>query len=464
MDATVFREYDIRGVVGRDFDGDDFERIGRALGALFQEAGERQAVVGRDNRPSSEDLARRLIAGLTATGVDVWDVGLVSTPAFYFARHHLRCSAGAMVTASHNPPEYNGLKVGLGEGTWHGEEIQRVRERLAGPFPHGDGAVQRVDVMRPYVADLLARIELGPRRLKVVVDAGHGAAGPAAEAALTALPVAAVFLGTVPDGRYPLHHPDPSEPANLAYLSGMVRREAADVGIAFDGDGDRLGVVDEKGRAVPADRVMLLFWEEVLRSHPGAEALIEVKCSQVLYDAVAALGGRPRFFRTGHSLIKAEMRAKGLLFAGEMSGHMFFRDEHPGYDDGLYAALRLLRLLSRSEVPLSSLLARWPEPVATPELRVTCPDAAKPRVVAAVQSALARRWPVVTVDGVRATMAGGWGLVRASNTQPALILRAEAEDRDRLAAILGELREALAAAFREADVDPEGLETLVRTP
>lgn len=449
LNERIFREYDIRGVVGVDFTVAEVVTIGQAIGGLFREAGATKAVVGRDNRLSSPELAEALTSGLCRSGVDVVDIGMVPTPVFYFARIHLDIPAGVMVTASHNPPEHNGFKVGLGDGTWYGEAIQTIRRRLGGPFWQGSGRLSRQSVDDAYRSDCLRRVRLGRRHLKVVIDSGNGSFGPLARQVLEAAGVTLVSLCEIPDGSYPNHHPDPTVPENLGLLRRTVVEQGADVGLAFDGDGDRLGVVDETGRIVPADRYMLLFWQEILSRHPGVEALVEVKCSQVLFDAILAMGGKPRFCRTGHSLIKAEMRQHGLLFAGEMSGHMFFRDEHPGYDDGLYAGLRLLRILSETDKPLSALLARWPEAVATPELRLACPDEVKVAVVDDVREALrpvARQ--LVTVDGVRAVFPDGWGLVRVSNTQPALIVRAEAADEAALGGILRRLGEVLKTAYQ----------------
>ncbi|MCY0885379.1 MAG: phosphomannomutase/phosphoglucomutase, partial [Firmicutes bacterium] len=332
--------------------------------------------------------------------------------------------------------------------TLYGEEIQGIRRILeSGRFTAGSGTVEAVDVVPAYLAMLREKIRLGPHRPKVVVDCGNGTASLFARRVFTeSFGVPASFLYCEADARFPNHHPDPVVAANLTDLIAAVRREGADVGIAFDGDGDRIGVVDDTGRIIWGDRLMVLYWREILPQHPGTPAIIEVKCSQTLYDEVARLGGQPEFFSTGHSLIKARMRETGAVFTGEMSGHMFFADEYYGYDDAFYAAGRLLRILSRSDRPLSALLADVPERPATPEVRIDCPDERKFQVVEQVRDHFRARpdVQVITVDGVRVVFPYGWGLLRASNTQPALVARAEADTPEHLAAITAALDEALA--------------------
>jgi len=458
--ASIFREYDIRGIVGEELDEGVAAAVATAYAAQLQARGESEVIVGRDNRRSSPALAGTVIEALSRAGCRVVDVGMVVTPVFYFARIHYGIEGGVMVTASHNPPHFNGFKLASGFGTMYGEEIQELRRAAEGMAQVAAGAgtsagraagkvVTRNVVTRrrpngAYLRDLTGRLKLGPRRLRVAVDCGNGTAGQIAPALLERLGCEVVPLYCDPDPSFPNHHPDPVQPANLRDLTAAVRRERADLGVAFDGDGDRLGVVDERGHVLWGDIVMVLFWREVLAKHPGAEALIEVKCSQALYEEVERLGGRPSFHRTGHSLIKARMREIGAPFAGEMSGHMFFADEYYGYDDALYAAGRLLRILSNTDRTLSELVADVPRYPSSPETRVDCPDEDKFRVVEELRESFRRRYPVIDVDGARVIFPDGWGLVRASNTQPALVLRCEARTTGALAEIAAALSEALA--------------------
>ncbi len=456
--ASIFREYDIRGVVGQELDEGVAAAIATAYAGQLRARGQRDVVVGRDNRRSSPALAGAVGEALSRAGCRVIDIGTVVTPVFYFARVHYSVEGGVMVTASHNPPHFNGFKLASGFGTMYGEEIQelwRAAQGLAevaagrgggvGGTSHGPagrvrgaagvaGASRRTGKSAPvrrrpngaYLCDLTGRLKLGPRHLKVAVDCGNGTAGYIAPDFLERLGCEVVPLYCNPDPSFPNHHPDPVQPANLRDLIALVRREKCDLGVAFDGDGDRLGVVDERGNILWGDIIMVLYWREVLAKHPGAEALIEVKCSQALFEEVERLGGRPSFYRTGHSLIKARMREIGAPFAGEMSGHMFFADEYYGYDDALYAAGRLLRILSNSDRALSELVSDVPRYHSSPETRVDCPDSDKFRVVEETRERFRRRYPVIDVDGARVLFPEGWGLIRASNTQPALVLRCEA--------------------------------------
>ena len=391
-------------------------------------------VVGQDNRASSPALAQAAIRALRAGGFDVEDIGTVITPVFYFARVHLGIDGGVMVTASHNPAQFNGFKLAQGFGTLYGEEIQDIR-RLAGTPGEGisaPGALGRQDIVPAYLAMLREKIRLGPRRLRVAVDCGNGTASLMAPQALRQLGCEVIPLYCESDPRFPHHHPDPTQEENLQDLIALVRRERADVGIGLDGDGDRIGVVDEQGGIIWGDVLMILFWREILPRHPGTVGIVEVKCSQALYDEIARLGGKPIFYRTGHSLIKAKMKEVEAVFTGEMSGHMFFADEYYGYDDAVYAAARLLRILSHADRPLSALLADVPQYASTPEVRVECPDEVKFEVVRKVTEEFGRRYQVIDIDGARVLFEDGWGLIRASNTQPALVLRAEARTADGL--------------------------------
>ena len=445
--AHIFREYDIRGVVGRDLDAEAADTIARAFGIYLGRAGVRRAVIGHDNRVSSADLYAASIRGLTDAGCDIIGVGLAVTPMLYFALYHFEVQGGMMVTASHNPPEFNGFKLSFGPGTLYGAQIQEVRaltEPGAAPGATAvPGKTETRAVFPAYRQTLADRIKLGPRRLRVVLDCGNGTAGAFAPEVFRTWGCEVVPLYCDLDPSFPHHHPDPVAPENLTDLIQAVREHRADVGIGLDGDGDRIGVVDDRGAILWGDLLMALFWREVLAAHPGAVALVEVKCSQALIDEIRRLGGRPEFTRTGHSLIKARMREVGAVFAGEMSGHMFFADEYYGFDDALYAAGRLLRILSRTDRPLSSLAGELPHYFATPEIRVGCPDDRKFEVVAALTREFRAKYQVIDVDGARIVFPDGWALVRASNTQPVLVVRAEGTTPDALARAKGILAEAL---------------------
>jgi phosphomannomutase/phosphoglucomutase len=433
INPLIFREYDIRGVVGEDLTESNAYIIGRAYGTLLKKHDVASAVLARDNRLSSYAYSRAVLEALCDTGIDVVDIGMAPTPVFYFSRLKYGIEGGVMVTGSHNPPEFNGFKLGFGRDTLFGEGIQAVREIAeTGDFEEGSGTVTERDPLPDYAGDIAGRIHLGPKEIFCIVDAGNGSAGPAARMVLDSIGVKYEALFFEPDGNFPNHHPDPTQVRNLEYLIRRVRETNADLGIAFDGDADRIGVVDSSGNPVWGDELQTVFWREILAKHPGALALIEVKCSEALVDVVKQLGGKPEFTRTGHSLIKASMRESGALFTGEMSGHMFFRDEYYGFDDAIYAATRLLRLLSNSDKSLDELLQLVPRYDSTPEVRVDCPDDCKFQVVDALKEEFSKQYETITVDGVRVKFAGGWGLVRASNTQPALVLRAEGRTRSDL--------------------------------
>ncbi len=435
INPEIFREYDIRGVVGTDLTPEIAARIARAYVADRNLSGS-PVVLGADNRAHSPALAAGAAEGLADSGCDVVRIGTVITPTFYFARVHWDIDGGVMVTASHNPSEFNGFKLAGGFGTLHGEQIQAVRRRAeTGPFVIGQGRVQPRAIVPAYMETLQEKIRLGPRRLRVALDCGNGTASLIAPQVLAAWGVEVVPIYCDSDPSFPHHHPDPVDPRNLSDLIALVRRERCDLGIGVDGDGDRIGVVDDQGEILWGDLLMVLYWREILPRHPGADVIVEVKCSQALVDEVRRLGGKPFFYRTGHSLIKAKMREIGAVFTGEMSGHMFFADEYYGFDDALYAAGRLLRILSQSDLPLSVLTSDVPRYPVTPEVRVACPDARKFDVVASVVEAFKLDHEVVDVDGARVLFDDGWGLVRASNTQPALVVRAEAATPSGLARI-----------------------------
>ncbi len=428
VNPSIFREYDIRGLVGQDLTAKSVYAVGRAYGSFLRERGIKDSIVGGDNRLSSYSYSRILRDALNATGVDVVDVGTVTTPVFYYSRIKYGVQGGMMVTGSHNPPEFNGFKLAYGTDTLYGDGIQEIR-RIAeeSRFAQGTGSCREEDPVPSYVEEIGDRIKLGPNKLFAVVDAGNGSAGPIARRVLERLGADFEEMYFEPDGTFPNHHPDPTQAADMKDLSNRVLETGADLGIAFDGDADRIGVVDGSGRLIFGDQLQAVFWREIMARYPGSLALIEVKCSQALVDVVEELGGCPQFTRTGHSLIKAKMRETGALFTGEMSGHMFFRDEYYGFDDAVYAAARLLRLLSNSSQSLSEMISRIPQYHSTPEVRVNCPDETKFAVVENATKKLAQNYDVVTVDGARVLFPDGWGLLRASNTQPALVVRAEAK-------------------------------------
>jgi phosphomannomutase/phosphoglucomutase len=432
-------------------------QIGRAMGS---EAAERLGrpptlAVGHDNRPSGESLTAALIEGLLATGSSVLSVGLVPTPALYFAIHHLRADGGVQVTGSHNPPEFNGFKMVLEGLPFAGEDIQALRRRIEGArLASGQGSVRERAVLDAYRAEILGRIGRLPRAVTVVVDCGNGTASVVAPDLLEALGANVVRLFCESDGRFPNHHPDPTVLENLDDLRERVRDDRADLGIAFDGDGDRIGAVDEHAAVLFGDQLLVLYGRDmVARLGRGHEVIFDVKCSDTLAEALERAGARPTMWMTGHSHIKKKMKETGAVLAGEMSGHMFFGPpDYLGFDDALYAAARLLRIVAEADGPVSSLLADLPKLVATPEIRVDCPEERKRPAVAAAASYFAGRYPTVTIDGVRWRTGDGWGLIRQSNTQPILVLRFEARDAAALARIR---REALTVLAREGVTVPE---------
>ncbi|HQR29391.1 MAG TPA: phosphomannomutase/phosphoglucomutase [Anaeromyxobacteraceae bacterium] len=436
ISRTIFREYDIRGLVDQDLTEEAVRLVGRALGTAVREAGGKRVVMGRDCRESGPRFARAMAAGLTSTGVDVTDLGVVPTPLTYFAAATLPVDGLVMITGSHNPPEYNGLKVGVGKSTLHGDGIQALHRRIVeGRFAEGSGTVATYDVVTPYQEYVRKNLRPGPRRLKVVVDAGNGTGGVVAVPIFQALGVDVVPLFIEMDGRFPNHHPDPTVEHNLEHLKAKVRETGADLGVAYDGDADRVGAVDEKGNVLWGDQLMILFSRALLADNPGAAIVGEVKCSKTLYDDIAARGGRGIMWKAGHSLIKAKMKEEGALLAGEMSGHIFFAHRWFGFDDGIYSSGRLLELVSHTDRPVSTLLSDVPRTFSTPEIRYDCPEEVKFELVRRAQEWFASRHEAVTVDGVRVIFPDGWGLVRASNTQPLLVLRFEARTPERLAEI-----------------------------
>ena len=455
MNPRVFREYDIRGVAERDFPDAFVAELGDAIGEHLYEAGARHITLARDCRLSSPRIHATIKARLVAAGLSVDDVGVLHTPGLYFSVFHLKADGGVMITASHNPEEDNGFKIMRGPSTIFGAEIQALRQRIerrravGAPAARQPGRAREVDVLSPYIDKLAKEARLGPRRFKLVVDGGNGTGGPACVPVLRKMGFEIEELYCEPDGRFPNHHPDPTVPANLVDLIRRVQASGAEAGIALDGDADRIGVVDPQGRIVWGDQLMMLFARDILRGQPGATFVSEVKCSQAMYDDIARHGGRAIMWKVGHSLIKTKMREEKAVLAGEMSGHMFFADRYFGYDDAVYAATRLVELLSRSERSLAAIVDELPVVHNTPEIRLACPDDIKFDVVRRALEHYRRLYSVVDVDGARVSFPGGWGLVRASNTGPVLVLRCEADSPERLAGIRTDLESFLAAVTAE---------------
>lgn len=426
INKDVFREYDIRGVVDTDLTPDFVVRLGQAIGAYAREHAVGALSLGHDCRLSSEIFRDALSCGLNLAGIDVIDIGLCTTPMLYFSIRHLNLGGGVMVTGSHNPPDFNGFKICIGPDTIYGVEIQklyRIMEKQ--DLTSGAGKIEQVDIATAY-EDYLFRNVAIDRPLTIALDAGNGTGG------LFALPLLRRFGCRVldiycdPDGQFPNHFPDPTVPENLNELVRVVLENKADLGIGYDGDADRIGVVTDQGEILWGDELLLLFSRFILQEKPGATIIGEVKCSQKLYDDIAMHGGRPIMWKAGHSLIKGKMKEEHALLAGEMSGHVFFADRYFGYDDAIYATIRLLEILSRTGKKLSTLLSDVPKTYSTPEIRVDCPDTIKFRVVDAVKTHFQDKYAMIDIDGLRIAFPDGWGLLRSSNTQPVIVLRFEA--------------------------------------
>ena len=444
FDPTTLREYDIRGVVGRTLHPADAFAIGRCFGTVVARAGGHRVALGYDGRLSSPELAGALTDGLKASGMEVLTVGRGPTPLLYYAATTLETDGAVMVTGSHNPPDYNGFKMMFGRRAFFGADIQQLGTMAAAGdvVDAAPGTDRPVDVTDAYIARLVQDYDGGDRRLKIVWDNANGAAGEVLTRLLEVLPGEHTVLNPVIDGRFPSHHPDPTIAKNQEQLIAAVKEHGADIGIGFDGDADRIGVVDDGGTMVIGDQLLVVLARDVLRTHPGATIIADVKASQVLYDEIAAAGGQPLMFKTGHSLIKAKMAELGAPFAGEMSGHIFYADRWYGFDDALYVAVRLMGIVARMPGPLSDVRRALPQVVNTPELRFDCPDTRKFDVVAEVAGRLKDDGAQVNViDGVRVQTDDGWWLLRASNTQAVLVARAEARDD----AGLDRLKQALAA-------------------
>lgn len=433
MKAHIFREYDIRGIVPDELNQETSQILGLSVGTYYRERGAEKVSVGRDCRLSSPELFEGFSRGLMDTGLQVVDVGMLPTPLLYFSLHHLDVDGGVQITGSHNPPEFNGFKVCLGTMSVFGKEIQKIREIAdSGRFVREKGSLISRPVIEDYIRYVSQNIRRGPFERKVVVDGGNGVGGLVAVELYRQLGHEVIPLFCEPDGRFPNHHPDPTVPKNLEALTAKVAETHADLGIAFDGDADRIGVVSGEGEIIWGDQLMILFSRDILARHPGAVIIGEVKSSQVMYDDITAHGGKAVMWKTGHSLIKDKMKQEGALLAGEMSGHIFFKERYFGFDDAIYAGGRLLEILAQRLEGIHDLLADVPRPVNTPEIRLDCPDERKFDVVARMAEEFKKQYQVIDVDGARVIMDGGWGLIRASNTQPVLVLRFEARDEERL--------------------------------
>ncbi|MBZ8139229.1 phosphomannomutase/phosphoglucomutase [Rubrivivax gelatinosus] len=459
--SSVFKAYDIRGVVGSTIDERFAEHLGRAFGSEAIAAGERAVAVGRDGRVSGPGLAAALVRGLVSTGLDVVDLGAVTTPMLYYVaatRAEHGCRSGIQVTGSHNPKDYNGFKMVLGGRAIFGEDIQRLKRRIeAEDYAQGPGRSATMDILAEYTERIVSDCKLA-RPMKIVVDSGNGIPGASAPGILKALGCEVIDLYSKVDGDFPNHHPDPSKPENLADLIKVVHATGAELGLAFDGDGDRLGVVTAGGNIIYPDRQVMLFARDILARRPGAEIIFDVKCSQRLPEAIRAAGGVPVLWKTGHSLIKAKLKESGAPFAGEMSGHLFFSERWYGFDDAMYTAARLLEILSREADP-SAFLDALPTSFSTPELNVPCAEGENHRVVAELLARAADGRLVMaggevgTVDGLRIDFGDGFGLIRASNTTPVLVLRFEGHTPEALTRIQGDFMAALRAVKADARVE-----------
>ncbi len=449
MNPGIFREYDIRGIVGKDILDEDVVSIGKAYGSLLKKQNKKIVSVGRDCRQSSEKFAQLFIQGIISTGCDVLDIGTCPTPVLYFSIQHLNLDGGAMVTASHNPPEYNGFKLMSGLDSIHSQGLQDVRIIIEkNEFVQGSGKVTIKDVITPYKEYVINNINI-KKPIRVGVDAGNGTGGITALPVLKALGCDVHDIYCEMDGTFPNHEADPTQKKNLLDLIALVKEKNLDLGIGYDGDGDRIGVIDKNGEVIYGDQLMVIYAREILQRHPGATFISEVKCSMVMYDDIRNHGGNAIMWRTGHSLIKKKMKEENAALAGEMSGHMFFKDRYLGFDDALYASCRLLEIMADTGLGVDELIQDLPKTYTTPEIRVDCPDDIKFDVVDKIVAVFKAKQDVIDIDGLRALYDDGWGLVRASNTQPALVLRFEALSESRLNEIRNEIEAALKKIIEE---------------
>ena len=445
LDRAIFREYDIRGIAGESITEEMVERIGKAYGTMIAGGSGMEVSVGYDCRKSSPAFRDALCEGITSTGVGVVDIGMVTTPMVYFSTFTSGVDGGVMVTASHNPSEYNGLKMCVGQNSLFGEEIQEIRKSVEkGKFRTGKGKKRRLDIIDQYLEFFEQNLHIEPG-IRVAADGGNGTAGVACPEILRRFGCETHELYMDPDGDFPNHHPDPTVEENLSDIKKKVVEEGLDVGLAFDGDADRIGIVDERGNSMSGDMLLLVYSLDLLKTNPGATIIGDVKCSGNLFSKIRDAGGNPIMWKTGHSVIKDKMKKEGAELGGEMSGHIFFENRFFGYDDAIYAGLRFLEILSKTGKKASELLVGLPKTYATPEIRIDCPDEIKFQVTEAVKRKLGEQNEVIDIDGVRVEYPDGWGLLRASNTQPALVLRFEAQTEPRLA----EIRETVESTLKE---------------
>jgi len=431
INPVIFREYDIRGIEDTDLGDENVYLIGRGLGSYYRSLGENKTVIGRDVRISSPRIAKTLQDGLIDSGCDVFDIGEVPTPVLYFSLFHYKIGNGVMITASHNPKEFNGFKVCRNKNSIYGDEIQKIKDIIVqGKFLSGKGRVDRFNPLADYINDVISKVNI-KKELKVVVDTGNGTCGPLIDEILKRVGADYHILYKEPDGNFPNHLPDPTVVAHIQKLIETVKHGDFICGIGLDGDGDRIGVIDEKGEIIWGDVLLAIYAERVLKKLPGARIIFEVKCSRGLVERIEELGGIPLMYKTGHSLIKAKMKQEHAPLAGEMSGHIFFADRYYGYDDAIYSCLRLLEILSENG-KLSDLAAKVPKYFSTPEIRMDTPDDEKFKIVEKLRTYFAKSYKVIAIDGVRVDFSDGWGLIRASNTQPVLVLRFEAKTEERL--------------------------------
>jgi len=450
--AHIFRAYDVRGVVGTDLTEEFAELLGKAIATKALRDDRKVLSLGRDCRTHSPMLHGGLLRGMLSTGLDVVDLGVVPSPLVYFSLFHLESEVhgGIVITGSHNPKNFNGFKICMGQTSIHGPDITELRDLIeADDFETGAGSVRERPIVRDYIDWVKANVAFARTDLKVVVDAGNGTAGPIIEPLLRELKFDVVPMYCTMDGNFPNHHPDPTSEKNLLELIARVREESADLGVAYDGDSDRIGVIDDQGAILWGDRLLIALSRKLLEEEPGAAIVGEVKCSQTLFDDIAAHGGRPILSKVGHSLIKKRMKDEGALLAGEMSGHIFFKHRYFGYDDAIYSTCRLLEVLAGSDGSLSELMSDVPVTHVTPEIRLDCPDAIKDAVVAHCVAHFKARQEVIDIDGARVLYDDGWGLVRASNTQPVLVMRCEAQSEAALERIKGDIEGAVSRARTE---------------
>jgi phosphomannomutase / phosphoglucomutase len=433
MNTNIFREYDIRGIVGEHLTNETVAILAKAIGTYFVQNGAKRIAIGFDARKSSPIFRDLLVQGFIECGLDCVDISRVPTPVLYFTVFTQNVDGGVMITGSHNPPNHNGFKICLGKSSVYGSQINVIKDlALSANFSKGNGSLEKLEILSDYELDISSRINLGNRKLKIVMDGGNGMGGVTAVPIYKKLGIDLIKLFTEPDSNFPNHHPDPTVAENLHDVIREVVANKADIGIAFDGDGDRIGVVDENGRIIWGDELMILLSREVLRENPKATIIAEVKCSNTLYDEIEKLGGNAIMCKAGHSIIKAKMKEKNALLAGEMSGHIFFADKFYGFDDACYVGLRVLEILSKTDKTLSELLSDIPQTFSTPEIRIDCTDETKFDVVQKISDYFKQTNEVITIDGARIIFEHGWGLVRASNTQAILVLRFEADTLENL--------------------------------